>query len=69
MPLRALREAAGKTQAKISHALGKDPAEISRLERRTNIKTDTLRSYAKAVGATCEIAFVSKRGHRIVIKL
>ena len=69
MPLRALREAAGKTQAEVAAALGKDQAEISRLERRGNIETDTLRAFARALGAECEVVFVSKRGHRIVVQL
>ncbi len=69
MPLRALREAAGKTQAEVAAALGKDQAEVSRLERRTNIETDTLREYARALGATCEVVFVSKQGHRVVVDL
>lgn len=69
MPLRALRKAAGKTQAEVAAALGKDQAEVSRLERRANIETDTLRAYARALGASCEVVFVSKQGHRITVDL
>ncbi len=69
MPLRALREAAGKTQAEAAAALGTDQAEISRLERRSNIETDTLRAYARALDADFEIVFVSKQGHRVRVEL
>ncbi len=69
MPLRALREASGKSQADVAEALGKDQAEVSRLEHRENVETETLREYARALDAECEIYFVSKHGHRIRVVL
>ena len=65
LPLRALREAAGKTQAEVARAAGMDPSEISRVEQREDMKLSTLRRYARAFGATIEITAVLKTGHRI----
>jgi hypothetical protein len=68
LPLRAMREAAGKTQADVGSALGSDQAEMSKLERRSDMMLSTLRKYAEAIGADCEVAFVFPRtGHRIVL--
>lgn len=68
LPLRALREAAGKTQAEVGAALESDQAEVSRLERRNDMMLSTLRRFAAALGAECEVAFVfPKTGHRIVV--
>lgn len=68
LSLRAMREAAGKTQAEVGAALESDQAEVSRLERRTDIMLSTLRKYAAALGAECEVAFIfPKTGHRIVV--
>jgi hypothetical protein len=68
VPLRGMREAAGKTQAEVGVALGSDQAEMSKLERRNDMMLSTLRRYAEAIGARCEVAFVfDKTGHRIVL--
>ena len=67
LPLRALREAAGKTQAELGAALGSDQAEVSKLERRKDMLLSTLQRYAEALGASCEVAFVFPTGHRIVV--
>jgi DNA-binding XRE family transcriptional regulator len=68
LPLRAMREAAGKTQAEVGTALGSDQAEMSKLERRPDMMLSTLRKYAEALGARCEVVFVFDRaGHRIVL--
>lgn len=68
LTLRALREAAGKTQAEVAGALETEQSEVSRIERRRNVEIATLRKFAEALGATCEIAFVfPKTGHRIVV--
>ncbi len=66
LPLRAMREAAGKSQAEVGAALGSDQAEMSKLERRDDMMLSTLRRYAEAIGAECEVVFVfPKTGHRI----
>jgi DNA-binding XRE family transcriptional regulator len=68
LPLRGMREAAGRTQAEVAAALGSDQAEMSRLEKREDMMLSTLRKYAQALGAECEIVFVfPKTGHRIVL--
>ncbi|HXN30896.1 MAG TPA: helix-turn-helix transcriptional regulator [Polyangiaceae bacterium] len=68
LPLRGMREAAGKTQADVGAALGSDQAEMSKLERRSDMMLSTLRRYAEAIGARCEVAFVfDKTGHRLVL--
>jgi DNA-binding XRE family transcriptional regulator len=68
LTLRAMREAAGKTQADVASELGSDQAEMSKLERRSDMMLSTLRKYAEAIGAECEVVFVfPKTGHRIVL--
>jgi transcriptional regulator with XRE-family HTH domain len=54
LSLRAMREAAGKTQAEIGAALGSDQAEMSKLER-PDMMLSTLRRYAEALGARCDV--------------
>ena len=69
LPLRGMREAAGRTQADVGAALGSDQAEMSKLERRSDMMLSTLRRYAEAIGARCEVAFVfDKTGHRLVLE-
>jgi hypothetical protein len=68
MTLRGIREAAGKTQAAVAAALETEQSEISRIEKREDVRLSTLRRYAAALGAECEVAFVfRKTGHRIVV--
>jgi transcriptional regulator with XRE-family HTH domain len=63
-----MREAAGKTQADVGTVLGSDQAEVSRLERRDDMMLSTLRRYAEALGARCEVVFVfDETGHRILL--
>ena len=41
---------------------------MSKLERRDDMMLSTLRRYADAIGARCEVVFVlDKTGHRIVL--
>jgi DNA-binding XRE family transcriptional regulator len=66
--LRTVREAMGKTQAEIARALETDQGEVSRIERRPDVMLSTLRKYAAALGAECEITFVfRKTGQRVRI--
>jgi hypothetical protein len=63
-----MREAAAKSQADVGEAIGSDQAEMSRLERRSDMMLSTIRKYAEALGAECEVVFVfRKTGHRIVL--
>jgi hypothetical protein len=67
--LRTIREAAGKTQADVARALGTDQGEISRIERRGDVRLSTMRRYAEAVGARLEVAFVFEAtGNRALVE-
>lgn len=48
LPLRALREGAGKTQGEVASLPGMDQSEISRVEQRDDLRLSTLRRYARA---------------------
>ena len=65
--VRTVREALGKTQGEIAEAIETDQGEVSRIERRADVMLSTLRRYATALGATCEVAFVFPNGRRVLI--
>ena len=65
--LRTVREASGKTQIDLARALETDQGEISRIERRPDVMLSTLRKYAAALGARCDVAFVFADGRRVFI--
>jgi transcriptional regulator with XRE-family HTH domain len=65
--LRSVREAVGKTQLDIARELGTDQGEVSRIERRPDVMTSTLRKYAEALGARCDVAFVFADGRSVLI--
>ena len=68
LSLRAMREEAHKTQAEVAAALGTEQGEISRVERREDVRLSTLRRYAEAIGAECEVVFVfAKTGRAITL--
>jgi hypothetical protein len=73
MTLRALRNAAGKTQVQVSEATGIAQADVSRIERKDAADLDelvvsTLRRYLRAVGGELELTAVfPKTGHRIAV--
>jgi DNA-binding XRE family transcriptional regulator len=69
LPLRALREAADKTQGEIASLAGMDQSEISRVEQRDDLRLSTLRRYARALDAEIEIIAVLPTGHRIKLDL
>ena len=61
LPLRVLREGAGRTQIDVSAATKIDQGDISRLERRHDFddcQIATLRRYVEALGGTIEITAV-----------
>src|ERR1700722_20276312 len=60
--LRSVREAVGKTQIDMARALGTDQGEVSRIERRPDVMISTLRKYAAALGARCDVRFVFEDG-------
>ena len=63
--LRCIREDLGKTQVQIAQALETNQGEVSRIERRQDLMLSTMRRYAQALGARCEIAFVFRGGRRV----
>jgi transcriptional regulator with XRE-family HTH domain len=67
--LRSVREAVGKTQFDVALALGTDQGEVSHIERRSDVMTSTLRKYAAALGARCDVAFVTvtRHGKEVVV--
>jgi DNA-binding XRE family transcriptional regulator len=65
--LRAFREAMGKTQVDVAEALEIDQGEVSRIERRPDLMLSTLRRYASALDAACEITFVLSDGRHVLI--
>ena len=67
LPLRGAREGLGITQAEMAARLGTDQGEISRIERRANVRYATLRRYAEALGARCDVAFVFPDGRHLLI--
>lgn len=65
--LAMIREGAGKTQTEVAKATGMQQSEVSRLERRSDVLVSTLRKYAEALGAECEVVIVFPTGHRMVV--
>lgn len=67
--LRTVREAVGKTQDELAKALETDQGEVSRIERRPDVMLSTLRRYATALGAHCEVVFIFNDGRRVLIAI
>jgi hypothetical protein len=58
IPLRALRNALGKTQVEIAQAAGMSQGDVSRVEAREDRLVSTLDRYAHALGGKLEVAIV-----------
>lgn len=56
--LRAIRQARGLTQSQISAELEISQAEVSRMERRTNVQLATLARFIEAVGGQLRVTAV-----------
>jgi transcriptional regulator with XRE-family HTH domain len=65
--LRAIREGLGKTQVDVARVLSTNQGEVSRIERRQDLMLSTMRRYAQALGARCEVAFVFRGGRRVLV--
>jgi DNA-binding Xre family transcriptional regulator len=48
--LAALRHRRGRSQAEVAHALGISQSDVSKLERRTDVRMSTLQRYVAALG-------------------
>jgi len=55
MPLQELRQARHLSQERLAEILATKQANVSRLERRTDMYISTLRSYIEAMGGQLEI--------------
>ncbi len=58
MTLDELRKDRKMTQGKVAQAMKMEQSEISRLEKRTEVKLGTLRNYVNALGGHIEIRAV-----------
>lgn len=50
------RTRAGLTQAEVGERLGIGQSDVSKLERRSDVRLSTLRAYARAIGARLHVA-------------
>jgi hypothetical protein len=55
MDLRAIRELLGKTQEDIAEATAMTQSEVSRLERRADVRLSTLKRFVEGLGGEIEI--------------
>jgi len=62
--LAALRRSAGLTQAALADRAGMTQSDLSKLERRADVRFSSLRAYARALGGRVEAVF--QRGDRRV---
>lgn len=53
--LAEVRKQRGKTQAQVAAALGIDQSDVSKLERRRDLRVSTLRRYLRALGGELEL--------------
>lgn len=51
-----IRLRAGLTQTQVAERMGISQSDVSKLERRTDVRVSTLRSYARALGARLELS-------------
>jgi len=64
--LRAVREAAGMTQAELGKRATLSQSQLSRLERSLNVEVSTLARYVHAAGGRLEMSAIVK-GRRLTI--
>jgi predicted transcriptional regulator len=58
MDLRAVRELAGKTQVEVAAEVEMTQSEVSRFEKRSDVRLSTLRRYVEALGGELEVSAV-----------
>jgi len=69
MPLCAVRLAREMSQQLVAEVLGVNQASISKLERRTDIRISTLRSFIEAMGGRLEIRAVFPDGDERIVRI
>jgi transcriptional regulator with XRE-family HTH domain len=62
--LAEVRSLAGLTQSQLAERLGMSQADVSKLERRGDVRLSTLQAYARALDATLHVALQWKEGER-----
>ena len=67
--LSSVRVVLGKTQEEVARALGVDQGEVSRLERRDDVRLSTLQKYAHALGCTLDVGVVLPNGQRVRVAI
>lgn len=68
--LAEMRKVVSMTQAEVAAALGGNQAEVSRLEARSdNVLLSTLKRYAEALGARCEVRFTFPDGTSLELQV
>lgn len=68
LDLREIRRAAGLTQVELANALNTSQAQISRIERQSDLLLSTLRAYLSALGVEASL-LVSVSGQTIAQQL
>lgn len=63
-----LRKEHGLTQVELASRLGMTQSDLSKLERRNDVRLSTLRAYVEALGGSLHVRFV-RREHRRRIRL
>ena len=66
LDLKAVREAAGKTQTELAPLVEMSQSELSRLERRDDVRLSTLSRYVHALGGRLKIV-AEVGGKKVVI--
>jgi predicted transcriptional regulator len=66
LDLRALREAAGKTQTEVAPLVAMTQSELSRLERREDVRLSTLNRYVRALGGRLKVT-AEINGKKVII--
>jgi DNA-binding XRE family transcriptional regulator len=64
--LRELRQRRGLTQVDLAERIGMSQSDLSKLERRRDLKLSTLRAYIEGLGGRLELRFLATGGSRAV---
>jgi len=60
--LAEVRRSLGLTQVELAQRMGMTQSDLSKLERRSDVRVGTLRAWAEALGGRVSIRFLSRRG-------
>lgn len=68
-PLADLRRARSFSQASVAERLGMSQSEVSRLERRSDLRVSSLARYVEALGGRLELQARFPKGHAYTLRL